>query len=330
MEPAPTPEELAQASDIVDAVTDVFTSRVIGQEHLRWSLLIAMVAGGHILIESVPGLAKTTAAKTLAAAFDASYSRVQCTADLMPSDIVGTQIYDFQQGGFHTQIGPVNANFVLVDEVNRANAKTQSALLEAMEERQITIAGQTWPLPEPFMVMATQNPIEHEGTYELPEAQVDRFMLKEVMTYPDLAGEVAIMERIETTDYRDTAAIRTPYGAEQVHYLQQLAKRVYVDRTIKDYIARLVLATRQPSRFIQPDLARFVDFGASPRAAIGFLTAGRALALLAGRNHMLPEDVVYLSKPVLRHRLILTYEAVVQNVQPETIIEAIFATTPTP
>ena len=327
---APSPEDLAKAGRLIDQVTEVFQSRVIGQQRLRWGLLIAMVAGGHVLVESVPGLAKTTAAKTLAGAFDASFSRVQCTADLMPSDIVGTQIYNYQEGAFHTEIGPINANFVLIDEVNRANAKTQSALQEAMEERQITIAGQTWPLPEPFMVIATQNPIEHEGTYELPEAQVDRFMLKEVMDYPDLMQEVAIMERIETTDFRDTEAIRTQYTAEHIKWLQDLAKRVYVDRAIKDYIARLVWATRQPARFIAPELARFVDFGASPRASIGFLTAGRALALLAGRSHMLPEDVVYLAKPVLRHRLILTYEAVVQGVKPETIIDAIFAATRTP
>jgi len=315
---------------MVDQVTGAFTSRVIGQERLRWSLLITMVAGGHILVESVPGLAKTTAAKTLAAAFDASFARIQCTADLMPSDIAGTQIYDYTKGSFNTVIGPVRANFVLVDEINRANAKTQSALLEAMEERQVTIAGENHALPDPFMVVATQNPIEHEGTFELPEAQVDRFLLKEVMTYPDLMQEVAIMERIETTDYRDEAAVRTAFGAQDIAYLQALARRVYVDRAIKDYISRLVLATREPGRFIDPVLANWVELGASPRASIGFLKAGRALALLVGRDHVLPEDIHFLAKSVLRHRICLTYEAVVQGVSPEQVIDAVFAATPTP
>jgi MoxR-like ATPase len=326
----PTTAELSHAGRVVKSVADAFASRIIGQDQLRWSLLIALVAGGHVLIESVPGLAKTTAVKTLASAFDASFARVQCTPDLMPSDIVGTQIYDYQQGAFHTEIGPINANLVLVDEVNRANAKTQSALLEAMQEHQITIAGERFALPRPFLVMATQNPIEQEGTYELPEAQVDRFLLKEVMTYPDLSQEVAIMERIEQTDFDDGSGLRTGHGAADIVTLQALAKRVYVDRAVKDYIARVVTATRHPAQVIPPDLARHVEFGASPRASIAFLTAGKALALLTGRNHVLPEDVTYLAHKVLRHRIILTYEAQARGVKTEQIIDAVFAATRTP
>jgi MoxR-like ATPase len=325
-----TAEDVAQGRALAEQIGAAYKVRVVGMENLRWSLLVCLIAGGHLLIESVPGLAKTTAARTLAGSIDASFHRIQCTPDLMPSDIVGSQIYDYSTGKFHTELGPVHANFVLLDEINRANAKTQSALLEAMAERQTTIAGQIHPLPTPFMVLATQNPIEQEGTYDLPEAQLDRFLLKEVLRYPDLEQEIAIMERLETTVYDDDSAIRTGIGAADVRSLQQLAKRVYVDRAVKDYIGRLVAATRPGANSAFPDVKRYVEYGASPRASIAFMQAARALALLTGRTYVIPDDVAFLRYTVLRHRIILTYEAIANSVTPEKIIDTVFAATRTP
>jgi MoxR-like ATPase len=227
-------------------------------------------------------------------------------------------------------LGPEHANLVLLDEINRASAKTQSAMLEAMQERQTSIAGQVFPLPDPFVVLATQNPIEQEGTYHLPEAQLDRFLLKEVLDYPDFAEEIAIMDLVESGVHLDDSTLVTGVTLEDLRDLRRLARKVYVDPVIKGYIARLVLATRQPGPVIGPAFARYFEYGSSPRASIAFVQASKALAVMAGRDHVLPEDVKYLRHTVLRHRLILTYEALADNVRPEQIIDAIFAATPTP
>ncbi|MDR2380420.1 MAG: AAA family ATPase [Bifidobacteriaceae bacterium] len=320
-----TPEELKAVKALVDALSAAYKTRVVGQRSLWWSLLAGLVADGHVLLESVPGLAKTTAARTLATLCGGSFARIQCTPDLLPSDIVGTQVFDAAHSTFYTELGPINANFVLMDEVNRANTKTQSAVLEAMQERQITLAGQVHKLPEPFIVFATQNPIEHEGTYELPEAQLDRFILKEVITYPAPDEELAIMEQAEEAK-EDLVPVAAP---ADIVALQQMARRVHVDRAIKHYIVRLVEATRNGAHAIGP-IGRYIEYGASPRASLAFQWAGRAIALLSGRDHMVPDDVKYLRYLVLRHRLILTYEAVADSVQPETVVDALFAATPAP
>jgi MoxR-like ATPase len=320
-----SPGELAAVKQLVEDLSAAYKTRVVGQRSLWWSLLAGLVADGHVLIESVPGLAKTTAARTLASLCGGSFSRIQCTPDLLPSDIVGTQVFDAAHASFHTEIGPINANFVLVDEINRANTKTQSAMLEAMQERQITLAGEVHLLPAPFIVFATQNPIEQEGTYELPEAQLDRFLLKEVITYPAPAEEMTIMEQAEAPQEELTAVA----GPGDIVALQQIARRVHVDRTIKDYIVRLVDASRNAARVIGP-LGRYVEYGASPRASLAFLWGGRAIALLSGRDHVVPDDVKYLRYLVLRHRLILTYEAVADSVKPESVIDALFSATPAP
>ncbi|MDR2252325.1 MAG: AAA family ATPase [Bifidobacteriaceae bacterium] len=320
-----SPGELKAVKALVDALARAYRTRVVGQPSLWWSLMAGLVANGHVLLESVPGLAKTTAARTLATLCGGSFARIQCTPDLLPSDIVGTQVFDAARAEFHTEIGPINANFVLVDEINRANTKTQSAMLEAMQERQITLAGQVHPLPEPFIVFATQNPIEQEGTYELPEAQLDRFLLKEVITYPSPAEEFQIMEQADGLQ----GALDAVASPQDIAALQGLARRVHVDRAIKDYIVRLVDATRNGVRAIGP-MGRYIEYGASPRASLAFQWAGRAVALLSGRDHMVPDDVKYLRHLVLRHRLILTYEAMADSVRPEAIVDAVFAATPAP
>ncbi|MDR0628010.1 MAG: MoxR family ATPase [Bifidobacteriaceae bacterium] len=319
------PAELSETTALVERLSKAYQKRVVGQRGLWWSLLAGLVANGHVLLESVPGLAKTTAARTLASLCGGSFSRVQCTPDLLPADIVGTQVFDAAHSAFYTEIGPINANFVLVDEVNRANTKTQSAMLEAMQERQVTLAGQIHPLPEPFIVFATQNPIEQEGTYELPEAQLDRFLLKEVIVYPSPGEELQIMDQADA-EAEPLAAVTSP---AEIIALQQLARRVHIARSVKDYIVRLVAATRTPPASLG-ELGRYIEYGASPRASLSFQNAGRAIALLSGRDHVVPEDIKYLRYQVLRHRLILTYEAVADSVRPETVIDAIFAATPTP
>lgn len=323
-----TPEELAQAGEILTAVQHSFSSRVVGQERLRTALLVALLAEGHILVESVPGLAKTLAASTLAASVHAEFSRIQCTPDLLPSDIIGTQVYDPRNHTFETQLGPVHANFVLLDEINRASAKTQSAMLEAMQEAQTSIAGVIHKLPQPFMVLATQNPIEEEGTYVLPRAQMDRFLLKEVLDYPTIEEEVQVLERIENgTLGRDTSASAV-VGHDHVAWLHALTRRVYVDPAVKKYVASLVAATRGDA--LPADVRDYVDMGASPRATVAFFQASRALALMSGRNHVLPEDVRALRHGVLRHRVHLSFEALAERVRVEDIIDAVVKTVPSP
>jgi len=318
-----TPAELERATGILSAVTDSYEAKVVGQEGLRRSLLIALMTGGHILLESVPGLAKTTAAKSLADAVSASFTRVQCTPDLLPSDIIGSQIFDAATSTFSTQLGPVHSNFVLLDEINRSSAKTQSAMLEAMQEKQTTIGGTIYPVPTPFLVLATQNPIEQEGTYHLPEAQLDRFLLKEVLDYPAFDEEIEILARLDSGVFEEHDATPAATIAD-VEFLQEASRRVFVDDTITNYIVSTVYVTRHAEQYISPELAGCIEYGASPRASIAFSRAARALALLNGRDHVIPEDVKALRHVVLRHRIILNFEAIADNIAPETVIDAIF------
>ena len=323
-----TPDDVARAGELVRSVDRGFESKVVGQARLRESLLVGLLTGGHILLESVPGLAKTTAAHALAAAIGGSFKRIQCTPDLLPSDIVGTQIYDASQGSFVTQLGPVHANFVLLDEINRSSAKTQSAMLEAMQERQTSIGGEVYKVPEPFLVLATQNPIEQEGTYPLPEAQLDRFMLKDLLDYPSPQDEAEIVRRVDSGIFEqpDEASI----SLDDARELQRIAGSVYLDDAVLEYITYVVAATRDAHRAIQPELARYVEVGASPRASIAFAKASRACALLQGRDHVIPEDVRHLAHRVLRHRVLLTYEATADDVRVETIIDAVLRAVRTP
>jgi len=323
-------DELARAKGILAAIDASYSAKVVGQAGLRQSLLIGLITGGHILLESVPGLAKTTAAQAIADAVSGSFKRIQCTPDLLPSDIVGTQVFDYTTQAFTTQLGPVHANIVLLDEINRSSAKTQSAMLEAMQERQTSIGGTVYPLPEPFLVLATQNPIEQEGTYRLPEAQLDRFLLKEVLDYPEFADEIEILGRIDSGVYERTAESGSTVTIDDVLFLQDAAKRVFIDDSITNYIVSAVYVTRKPESYIGKQLADCIEYGASPRASIAFSRAARALALLEGRDHVIPEDVKELRHVVLRHRIILGFEAIADHVTPETIIDAIFAAVKVP
>ena len=334
-QPASAPisdDELATANQSIQTVFDAFSSRVVGQENLRTALMVSLMTGGHILLESVPGLAKTTAVQTLAASVHGSFKRIQCTPDLLPSDIIGTQIYDHNKGEFRTELGPVHANFVLLDEINRSSAKTQSAMLEAMQEKQTSIGGQRYDLPKPFIVLATQNPIEQEGTYELPEAQLDRFLLKEVLSYPAPDEELEILKRIESGKLSEAPNnSNTPnIKLAAVETLQNLAQKVYIDDAIKNYIVKIVSATRNPASIIPSETARYVQYGASPRASIAFQQVAKALALINGRNYVIPEDVKQLRHSVLRHRIILNFEAIADQVHPEVIIDSIFNAVPVP
>ncbi|GAB3597712.1 AAA family ATPase [Microbacterium tumbae] len=322
--------ELARATEVLKIISDAYSAKMVGQERLRLSLLIALIAGGHILLESVPGLAKTTAASTLADTVRAQFKRIQCTPDLLPSDITGNQIYDAATGSFRTVLGPVHANFVLLDEINRSSAKTQSAMLEAMQEHQTTIGGEVHHLPEPFLVIATQNPIEQEGTYELPEAQMDRFLLKEIVEYPSPAEEFEILSRIDSGVLNPDRHVASSVTLADIEQLQDIASRVYVDASIRNYIVQLAYVTRNPAPYIGEERARLIKYGASPRASIAFLQASRALALLRGRTHVVPEDIRTLRHLVLRHRVLLTFEADAEGVRSEDVIDQIFAAVPTP
>jgi MoxR-like ATPase len=324
------PAELARAQRVAAGVARSFDAKVVGQSRLRESLLVGLLTGGHILLESVPGLAKTTAAQTLAEAVSAEFRRIQCTPDLLPSDIVGTQIYDAAKGPFRTQLGPVHANIVLLDEINRSSAKTQSAMLEAMQERQTSIGGQDYRLPSPFLVLATQNPIEHEGTYQLPEAQMDRFMLKDVLDYPSPAEEAQIIARIDAGVFTPEQKPAAAASLDAILEIQELTRRIYIDPAVINYIVGLVYVTRNAAQYIDARLAGFIEFGASPRASIAFSQAARAVALLNGRDHVNPEDVKALAHRVLRHRLILNFDAVAQQVPVESVIDAVVAAVQTP
>jgi MoxR-like ATPase len=299
---------------------------VVGQDHFLERVLVAILAGGHLLVEGVPGLAKTLTVKTLARTIRGSFHRIQFTPDLVPADLIGTRIYNQKTGEFTTSLGPVFSNLLLADEINRAPAKVQSALLEVMQEAQVTIAGVTHRVPTPFLVMATQNPIETEGTYPLPEAQVDRFMMKVLVSYPSEEEEFVIVNRVTGVE-QEVAAITT---TDDLIRLQRECRNCYVDPALVRYAVRLVAITRQPARYQMPDLARYLSWGASPRASIHLVEGARALALLRGRNHVRPEDIVDLVPDVLRHRLSLTYEALADTVTADQLILRILKQFPPP
>ncbi len=315
-----TDEEIKKSNEIIKLINNYYTSRIVGQRNLQISLLISLIANGHILVESVPGLAKTTAAKVLTESCGGKFSRIQCTPDLLPSDIIGTQTYNAKTSEFETKIGPVYANFVLLDEVNRSSSKTQSAMLEAMQERQISIGGENHKLPDVFIVIATQNPIEQEGTYLLSEAQQDRFIIKETLKYPTPNDELEVLNRVEKNIFENTEKVVT---IKHIKYLQDLCKKVYIDDVIKKYIINIVYATRNADKVISPDLAKYVTNGASTRASIAFMEASKALALINGRTYVTPDDVKALSYSILRHRISLSFEAIADDVKVETIIDAI-------
>ena len=293
---------------------------IVGQKHLVESLLIGLLSDGHILLEGLPGLAKTLAIKTLSDLIDADFSRIQFTPDLLPADVVGTMVYSQKSEDFKVKQGPVFANFVLADEINRAPAKVQSALLEAMQERQVTIGKQTFKLPEPFLVMATQNPIEQEGTYPLPEAQVDRFMLKVVIGYPELSEEKRIIRQNITGEKIEVRPLLKP---EDIVEARKVVRQVYIDEKIEQYIADIVFATRFPDRYGMKEMKDYISFGASPRASINLALAARAYAFIKRRGYVIPEDVRAVAHDVLRHRIGLSYEAEANNLTTDEIVSRI-------
>jgi len=311
--PAPTP---ARTPHPLEQALYEVKKTIVGQDQLLERMFVAMLARGHLLVEGVPGLAKTMAIKTLAQAIGGQFQRIQFTPDLVPADVVGTRIYNQKDGEFQVSLGPVFANLLLADEINRAPAKVQSALLEVMQERQVTIGRETYAAPDPFLVMATQNPIESEGTYPLPEAQVDRFMLKVLIGYPTPAEEFVVVERM-TASYEATTQVITP---EQLRGYQRAADAVYVDPGIIEYAVRLATATRQPASVGLPDLARYLSFGASPRASINLVLGAKALAFLRGRDYALPVDARDLARDVLRHRIVLSYEALADNISSDDLL----------
>ena len=300
---------------------------IVGQEDLVNKILVSLIADGHILIEGVPGLAKTLTVKTLAEIINGTFQRIQFTPDLLPADVTGTLIFNPKEGSFSVRKGPVFANFVLADEINRSPAKVQSALLEAMQERQVTIGDETYKLPSPFMVLATENPVEQEGTYPLPEAQVDRFMLKINIEYPSKLEEKQILERMSANN---TPKVNGKVMLEQILKARQVADSIYVDEKVKDYVLNLVFATRYPKEYKLDNLAPYILYGASPRASIFLTKAAKAYAFLTGRGYVTPEDIKEIGPDVLRHRILLTYEAEAENVTTEEIIEKLFATVEVP
>ena len=324
-----TDAELAQAKDMLNRITMIYQAKVVGQEDLRTALTACLLAGGHVLVESVPGLAKTTAAQTLASAVSGTFHRIQCTPDLMPNDIVGSQIWNQASGEMVTQLGPVHATLVLMDEINRSSAKTQSAMLEAMQEGQTTIGGINHRLPRPFMVMATQNPIEEEGTYVLPEAQMDRFLLKEIITYPAPVDELEVLERIDS-GVMSLPTSSEPVSITDVLLLQGLTRRIYVHSTLKAYIVDIINTTRGAGPNPLPGWTKHVRVGASPRGAIALMQISQALALMDGRNYVVPDDIKKLRYGILRHRIIRTFDALADNVSVEGLIDAVFNAVPVP
>ncbi len=299
---------------------------IVGQDHLLERLVVALLARGHILVEGVPGLAKTMAIKTLADAIGGEFKRIQFTPDLVPADLIGTRIYNQKTGDFNTSLGPVFTNLLLADEINRAPAKVQSALLEVMQERQVTIGRETFKVPNPFLVLATQNPIETEGTYPLPEAQVDRFMLKVLVGYPTSTEEFVIVERMTSA----LQAIQEVLTTEQLVALQEQVDKVYVDPALMEYAVRVVTATRDPKIVGLQEIEHYIMFGASPRASINLILTGRALAFVRGRNYALPQDVLDMALDVIRHRLVLSYEALSDNVTADDLLNQIFDRIPIP
>ncbi len=312
-------EKAKHFSNDLELLNNELSKVIVGQQQVIKRLLIALCADGNVLLEGVPGIAKTLTIRTLSQCIDCSFIRLQFTPDMLPSDIIGTKVYNQRDSSFSTVKGPIFASFVLADEINRAPPKVQSALLEAMQERQVTIQGDTLPLPRPFFVLATENPIESEGTYSLPEAQVDRFMFKVIMTYPKKEEEKIILDRFTEGYMPDIGQV---ISTEKILEIQEFTKKVYADLTIKNYVSSLVDSTRYPEQY-GIDLARYIAFGASPRASICFMLGAKAQAMMQGRGYVVPEDVKAVAHDVLRHRLILTYEAEADEVKPETIIDTV-------
>ena len=318
--------EAASAHSHLEAALFEIKRVIVGQEGMLERVLVALLSNGHLLLEGVPGLAKTLTISTVAKVLGGTFHRVQFTPDLVPSDLVGTRIYQPKKGEFTTELGPVFCNFLLADEINRAPAKVQSALLEVMQERQVTIGKESYAVGDPFLVLATQNPIESEGTYPLPEAQVDRFMMKVQVDYPNFSEEMMVVHR----SLADPSEVQQVLTLEQLHEYQAATKDIYVDRLVAEYAVALCMATRHPHQYGVGDIAPYVAFGASPRGSINLVHAARALALLRGRAYALPQDVQELAKDVLRHRLVLTYQALAEEVSPDTLLTAILSAIPAP
>ena len=315
-------ERIVRESTFVDDLKKALGQVIVGQDDLINRILIGLLANGHILLEGVPGLAKTLTVKTLAQLINTQFQRIQFTPDMLPADLIGTLIYNQKNGSFETRKGPIFANVILADEINRSPAKVQSALLEAMQERQVTIGDETFKLDAPFLVMATQNPIEQEGTYPLPEAQVDRFMLKLRVDYPKKDEERAILKRMATTQISDS--ITAVVDAEQILNSQNVINDIYVDEKVEDYVLDLVFATRDPSKYNLGDMENLIEYGASPRATINLILAAKARAFLQHRGYVTPEDVRYVGRDVLRHRVILTYEAEAEELSTEDVLQRLF------
>jgi len=299
---------------------------IVGQDHLLERIVVALLARGHLLVEGVPGLAKTLAVKTVAQAISGEFKRIQFTPDLVPADLVGTRIYNQKNGEFQTSLGPVFTNLLLADEINRAPAKVQSALLEVMQERQVTIGRETHKVPDPFLVMATQNPIETEGTYALPEAQVDRFMMKVLITYPSEMDEFVVVERMTGA----LPTVQPVLSTEQLIALQRDTDKVFVDPVLMEYVVRLVTATRSPKEYGVPDIAKYITYGASPRASINIVLTARALAFMRGRSYVLAQDLSDVAVDVLRHRIVLSYEALSDDVTSDTLVAKVMERIPVP
>jgi MoxR-like ATPase len=321
-----TQQQSADANTLMERILFEVKRVVVGQDHFLERVMVALLAQGHLLVEGVPGLAKTLTVKTLSQTLRGSFKRIQFTPDLVPADLIGTRIYSPKTGEFDTALGPVFANLLLADEINRAPAKVQSALLEVMQERQVTIAGTSHKVPEPFLVMATQNPIETEGTYPLPEAQVDRFMMKVLVDYPTEEEEFVVAQRV-------TGAPVTPQAVAsmgQLHELQQECRKVYVDPSLMQYAVKLVSATRRPEKYDLADLKKYITYGASPRATIGLIEGARALAFMRGRSYALPEDMTGLVPDVLRHRVVLSYEALADGLTADAVVQKVAKKIPVP
>ncbi len=314
-------------SAFVDELKSAIGKVIVGQEYMIERLLVGLLANGHVLVEGAPGLAKTLAVTTLAQALRAEFQRIQFTPDLLPADLVGTLIYEPKSGDFRVRKGPIFSNLVLADEINRAPAKVQSALLEAMQENQTTIGEESFPLPQPFLVLATQNPLEQDGTYPLPEAQMDRFMLKLRITYPNKEEELEIMDRVART--KGTASIDAVLSTEEIMSARATVDKVYVDEKLKRYIIDVVHCSRDPEAY-DLDIKKFIEYGASPRASIYLALAGKAYAFMQGRNHVVPQDIKTIGHDILRHRIITTYEAEASSVVSEDLIDKIFETIPVP
>ena len=315
-------ERIVRESTFVDDLKKALGQVIVGQDDLINRILIGLLANGHILLEGVPGLAKTLIVKTLAQLINTQFQRIQFTPDMLPADLIGTLIYNQKNGSFETRKGPIFANVILADEINRSPAKVQSALLEAMQERQVTIGDKTFKLEAPFLVMATQNPIEQEGTYPLPEAQVDRFMLKLRVDYPNKDEERAILKKMASTHIFDS--VTSVVDAEQILNAQNVINDIYVDEKVEDYVLDLVFATRDPGKYNLGDMENLIEYGASPRATINLILAAKARAFLQHRGYVTPEDVRYVGRDVLRHRVILTYEAEAEELTPEDVLQRLF------